>query len=282
MRTLTLVSLMADNARLFYRSLAEYLCESTSADVRVVDDVSWQDREQLLYSGQADIAFLCGLQYVQRTDLQLLAAPVMQAARYGDRPIYFSDVVVRKESRFRSFEDLRGASWAYNEPTSHSGCNLVRYYLASMGEDARFFRRVVGSGAHQESLRLLAEGSIDATAIDSTVLEMELEQRPELAASIRVVHTLGPSPIPPVVARRSVPLELQEIIRRTLLQIHNTNDGRRVLDSGMLRRFALVVDADYDPIREMARQAGAVTFAEEGDDPSVELASASTSGRSCL
>ena len=89
---------------------------------------------------------------------------------YKDLPIYFSDIVVRRDSPFHSFGDLRGAYWAYHEPTSHSGCNLVRYYLANKGANADYFKRVVGSGAHQESLRMLLANEIDGTAIDSTVL----------------------------------------------------------------------------------------------------------------
>src|SRR5262245_52776583 len=67
--------------------------------------------------GDVDVAFLCGLPYVRlaaqpEPRLELLAAPVLRGARYGGRPVYFSDVIVRRESRFRSFADLRGARWA--------------------------------------------------------------------------------------------------------------------------------------------------------------------------
>jgi len=41
-----------------------------------------------------------------------IAAPVLMGERYHDRPLYFSDVIVDRDSRFRSFLDLRGRSSA--------------------------------------------------------------------------------------------------------------------------------------------------------------------------
>ena len=74
----------------------------------------------------ADVAFVCGLAYIElcgpgRLPLAPVAAPVLAGPRGGGRPVYFSDVVVRRDSPFRAFADLRGASWCYNEPLSHSG-----------------------------------------------------------------------------------------------------------------------------------------------------------------
>ena len=70
--------------------------------------------------------------------------------RYGGRPIYFSDVIVHRDSPFRSFLDLRGHSWAYNEPLSHSGYGITRYHLLELGETGGFFSEVVEAGFHEE------------------------------------------------------------------------------------------------------------------------------------
>ena len=58
------------------------------------------------------VAFICGWAYAQRHDrpersVDLLCAPVMAAPRYEDRPIYFTDVVVRHDHPGQSFADLR-------------------------------------------------------------------------------------------------------------------------------------------------------------------------------
>ena len=77
-----------------------------------------------------------------RQPVELCAVPVMRHGRYGNEAVYFSDVVVRRESRFKSFADLRGASWTYNEPRSHSGYNVVRHHLSRLGATQGYFGKV--------------------------------------------------------------------------------------------------------------------------------------------
>ncbi len=174
--------------------------------------------------------------------------------------MYFSDVVVRRRSRFRTFADLRGATWAYNEPHSHSGYNVVRYHLATRGETAGYFGRIIASGAHETSLQLLLAGAIDATAIDTTVLEAELQRHPALQEDLRVVTTLGPSPIPPWVVWQRVPPEVRSAVRELLLHMHQDPHGRTLLMAARVARFVHVDDHDYDPIRQMASEAARVTL----------------------
>jgi phosphonate transport system substrate-binding protein len=192
--------------------------------------------------------------------IELLAAPVMQGARYAGRPIYFSDVVVRRGSSFQSFADLRGASWAYNEPGSQSGYNLTRYHLSRLGERSGYFGRVVEAGAHQASLQMVLLGAVDASAIDSIVLELELKLRPDLAPFLRVVETLGPSPIPPAVVSTRVPPPIRRSLRQALLRMHEDEAGRRILGAGMVARFVEMADDAYDEIRAMAMEAEPVRF----------------------
>jgi phosphonate transport system substrate-binding protein len=179
----------------------------------------------------------------------------MEGRRYMNRPVYFSDVVVRSDSPFQTFADLRGARWAYNEPNSHSGYNVVRYHLATLGELHGYFGEVIESGAHQISLEMILAGQIDASAIDSTVLETELSRSPDLLGEIRVVDALGPSPIPPWVISRDLPGPTKDSVRRLFLEMHEDEEGAEILQGGMIKRFVAVSDRDYDPIREMEHTA---------------------------
>ena len=189
-----------------------------------------------------------------------LAAPVLQGDRYGGRPVYFSDVIVGRDSPFRSFADLRGGSWAYNDADSHSGYNITRYHLVRLRETGGFFGRVVEAGWHQRSIRLVATGEVDASAIDSQVLAVELRDHPELAARLRVIATFGPSTIQPVVAARRLPARLRAAIRAALLAMGDDPAARGPLAHGFIARFAPVDDASYDDIRAMLAAVEAAAF----------------------
>jgi phosphonate transport system substrate-binding protein len=265
MHQLKLASCMAENSESLCRAVAAFIENRIRISTQYVTGIPWQESESLFDNGEIHILWLCGLPYVQKADidpnkLDLLAVPIPSGERYHDRPVYFSDVVVRRDRAFRSFLDLRGSSWAYNEPRSHSGFNVVRAYLAEFGQRDNFFSTVVESGAHSASIDMVLSGEVDATAIDSTVLEWLWAER-DLAGKIRVIETIGPSPIPPWVISRCVPARLRDNIRALLLRMHREPFGKLILGRARLDRFVKAGDSDYDPIRAIARKAVGVSWA---------------------
>jgi phosphonate transport system substrate-binding protein len=215
-----------------------------------------------LADGRADVAFLCGLPYVHLADalsptVVALAAPILAGDRYEGRPIYFSDVIVGATARFASFTDLRGSTWAYNEPDSQSGFGVVRAHLAGLGEAGGFFGRVVEAGFHDTAIRLVAEGVVDAAAIDSQVLAIALRDEPALARRLRVIAEMGPSTIQPVVAATRLPADLRANLREALVGLGAQPGAPEVLAAGLLRGFTPIADRDYDDIRAMERRADA-------------------------
>jgi phosphonate transport system substrate-binding protein len=261
-KALNITTCQAENAEPVCAALAGYLSARLEMEVRFISDIPWQERERRFDAGEIDLVWICGLPYVDKADrgdtIELLAAPVMAGERYGGKPVYFSDLVVRADRPWRSLDDLRGASWAYNEPHSHSGFSLIRAELARRGEGAGYFSRVIESGAHQTALRWVAEGAVDGTAIDSTVLETELRRDPGLRGRIRIIATLGPSPIPPWLVRRALPAPLRSELRRLFLEARDDSAGRAALETGAMRGFAAVRDEDYGPIRATARLAAGI------------------------
>lgn len=212
-----------------------------------------------------DVCFVCSIPYLLfadagRIDMEVVAAPVLRGDRYGGRPIYFSDVIVAAGSPYRSFGDLRGATWAFNEPFSHSGYVTVLNHLATLGEDLSYFDSLTEAGFHDLAVRMVADGRVDAAAIDSQVLDIELRDDPRLARALRRIGTTGPSTIQPVVASRT---RLTDTDRHTITSaLFGAADdpvAQPHLERALVERFVAVRDADYRDIRRMlarARDAG--------------------------
>ena len=260
MKTIRITTIQAPNQDFIVREISSYLARRLVIETEFVIDAPWQERQRLLDIGEVDIAWICGLPYVWRADrgrpeLELLVAPVMQGERYQDRPIYFSDVIVRRESHHRNFGDLRGARWAYNEPHSHSGYNVTLAALAALGARWDFFATAIESGSHEGSIEMVIDGTAEASAIDSTVLELARDIDVRIDNELRVLTSLGPSPIPPFVILKSVKSSLRTAVRKALTEMHNEKDGRLILGEGKIRRLQAVDDEDYNPIRLMAREA---------------------------
>src|SRR4029453_1256049 len=184
-----------------YRFLADQIGHRLGRPVQLVVGSSFDQFEQ----GEADVGVICGLPYVWLADrrppsVEPLAAPVLAGDRYGGRPIYYSDVIVRHDSPIIRLEELEGRSWAYNEPASPPGHTITLYSLVRRGVRPGFLGRVVEAGFRQRAIRLVATGAVDAAAIDSQVLAIERRDHPQLAALLRIIDTFGPSTIQPVVA----------------------------------------------------------------------------------
>ncbi len=248
---LRFATFLAPNMLPVYRFLADRIGQRLERPVKLVVGRSFDQFQR----GEADLGVICGLPYVWLADrrprpVEPLAAPVLAGARYGGRPVYYSDVVVRHDSPITCLEELRGRSWAYNEPASHSGYTVTLYSLVRMGARPGFFDRVIEAGFHQRAIRLVHAGTVDAAAIDSQVLAIELRDHPGLAG-LRVVGSFGPSTIQPVVAARRLPSRLKDEVRELLVTLADDPAARPLLDYGVVERFAPVDDAAYDDIRAM-------------------------------
>lgn len=203
-----------------------------------------------------DVAFLCGLQYVHMKkrpvcSIELLAAPVLEGMRYQHRPIYYSDVIVQRESPYSSFDDLQGGTWAYNERVSHSGYNLVCYSLLKRDKTPHYFGKTLATGSHLQSLQAILDGEADGCAIDSHLLDVLRQERPEITTRVRIIDSLGPSTIPPLVISTGSGESMKQRIQGILLSMHKDPQAAKELRKGCIECFAKVQDEDYDDIRTM-------------------------------
>ena len=205
-------------------------------------------------NAEVDFAFLCGLPYVRlkgenAAAVEVMAAPILHGERYQKRPVYFSDVIVPVQSPAEAFADLRGRSWAYNEPDSHSGYLITLWTLGEMAETPAFFDRWEMTRFHQESIRRVASAQVEGSAVDSHVLDVEMRDHPELAERIRVIGTLGPSTIQPLVATAAIPARLRREVTEIIVSLGTTDGERSGLSAGMVERFVVVDDSAYRDIR---------------------------------
>jgi len=253
---LQITSLQSENGFQFHEKLANYLRRELKIDVFFNRHSDWRFRREQFYLGNIQLATICGLPYVLKEDqganpMELIAAPILENSRYFNEAVYFSEIIVNANSEYFSWEDLRGKVWAYNENLSQSGFNLLLYQLATMKEDRSYFAQFIESGSHLRSLDWIEKGKIAAAAIDSSVLEAELLIRPELKYKIRIIDSLGPSRIPPLVIHKDVPITLKNAVKESLLGMHTNEKGQQVLRAGLFKKFIAIQDDDYDDIRRM-------------------------------
>ena len=251
---------VSENGIGVYDNIANYLAKKLNHQVSFISGFSYSTINAMLDSGAADIGFICGLPYVLKHDqpepvIDALLAPVPKAPQYKNKPIYYSYLIVSKDSEAENFADLRGKTFVYNDEISNSGYNMPRAHLVDMSETRGFFGEIIRSGSHEESIRMVASGLADISAVDSLVYDYDREKYPEFVQQTRILEILGPAGTPPIVASTRLPVEMREKIRDIFTGMNNDPEGRKILDEALLDRLQIVEDSNYDGIRKMYKQA---------------------------
>lgn len=255
-RFTSLVSTIADP---FCSALAAYLSARLAYPVEFIDAVGGS-REELLDTQAVDLAWLCGLLFLYKTDagqqLTPVVAPCMIDEVPSGQPVYYADIIVRAQSHYQTFADLRGATWAYNEEASFSGYQMVRAHLAQLQKKAPYFGHKIRSGAHLQSLELVRNGKADCAAIDSTIMQMGTVHAPASIADIRTIARLGPYPMPPLAFTEPCTPERRQPLIGLLSAMHLEQEGNRLLAAWQIAHFAEVNAETYAPLQIARNLAG--------------------------
>lgn len=258
-----------------YDEMADYISEKMKVPVALVSGTSYEESDMLLKRSIVQVGFICGFPYIRNEDYQLIAVPVMaienrqfeDAPSYRDVPgKYFSYTIVRKDSPITDWEGLRGKSYVYNDQSSNSGYNMPRFKLIQLGEKRweDYFSSVRVSGSHEESIRMVSRGEVDASSVDSLVLDYDRHYGDLDARNVRIIEVLFKegAGAPPVVANRSLSPELQQRLQQVLTRMHEDPEGRALLSKALIKRFAPPDDGNYDDIRAMDDRAQQVGFVD--------------------
>jgi ABC-type phosphate/phosphonate transport system substrate-binding protein len=198
-------------------------------------------------------AMMCGLPYSQRQPRPLLvAAPLPAPARYGGRPVYFTDIVVRADAPARRLEDTFGGVVGYTLEDSMSGCIALRRQLLAHRDGAGappspLYKAAVGNLIHARGvIEALAAGRIDVGPLDSYYHDLLRAGDPAFAARVRVIASTPAAPIPPLIA--TAPLEAAELerLRAGFLRVGAEPALAAQRATLLLAGFAVPRAADYD------------------------------------
>ena len=139
---------------------------------------------------------MCGLPFARGSfAAQLIAAPVPAPAAYQGRAEYWSELVVRRDSPYRTLADTFGHRIAFTVADSQSGYAAPLNFLRTLPGDFPRYREVVAPCITPlGALTAVIDGSADIAPVDSYAFSLFCKYRPELTAQVRTVaRTLGDS-----------------------------------------------------------------------------------------
>jgi ABC-type phosphate/phosphonate transport system substrate-binding protein len=214
---------------------------------------------------------MCGLPFSRATPQPaIVAAPVPSPPEFGGAARYWSEFVVRADSRFHTVEDTFGTRIAFSAADSQSGFVAALTYFMSTGGIAPAARAApadtadiadAAAATHGEPLyrevtaptitplgavTAVIEAAADVAPIDAYALRLIQRYRPELTSQVRIVGRTSPTPIPPLVASGRV----AEALRSAFQEAHRDVALRGLMDPLLLQRFVLPEAASYEVLRD--------------------------------
>jgi ABC-type phosphate/phosphonate transport system substrate-binding protein len=186
--------------------------------------------------------------------LRPLATPCYRAPGCAG-PRYRSIVVVAEDSPAGNLDDLRGGLCAINSRGSHSGMSALRALIAPHSRGGRFFAEVRVSGAHSESLAMVARGEADVAAIDCVVHALLARYRPAALHGTRPLAETADAPAPPFVTEAQAGDDLVGRLRAALSSIFENPALETARADLLLAGIEILAPRAYDRIKAFERYA---------------------------
>lgn len=238
---------------IYYNDLLKYIEENTGLTVKVIQRKTYKEINDLLESGEVDLAFICTYAYVlgkEEFGLQPFLVP-----QINGKTTYRSYILVPEDSTVSTFKELKGKRFAFTDPLSNSGYLYPRFLIKQEGVTVdNFFKKTIFTYSHDHSIEAVFEKIVDGAAVDSLVYDYLIEQKPEYKDKIRIIDTSEEFGIPPIVVSSGVNLDTREILKDLFLNMHNIQEGKAILHHLKIERFKEQDDADYELIRKIGKE----------------------------
>src|SRR2546422_10654972 len=233
--------------------LVDYLSRKTSGPVQMTVPTNYAAVVEALINDQVDIAHLGGFTYVQSSK-RAGVKPLVQRER--DREFH-SLFITQAGSPIRSLADLKKRSFAFGDVNSTSGHLMPEYFMRRNGVDPEVIAKAIYTGGHDATLLAVANGKVDAGALDEAVFQRMTSQGKIDPAKVRVFWTTPPFFDYVWVARKGLDPRKADAVRDAFLALDQADPQRRaILEALSASKYVPARDADYGALREAALEAG--------------------------
>ena len=240
-----------------WRVLLEWVIRRAGVACEVIDHPTPRPLQALWARADVGCVFMCGFPIANaRPAPRILAAPIPAPERYGGRPVYCTDIVVRADSPLRQLADILGRRFAFTTEDSQSGYQAPRRLLAPFARErgGALFAAAVGPlVTPRRVVEAVLGGEADAGPLDSYFHDLLRRHEPALAAQMRVLVSTGMTPLPALVAAPSAPEADARRLADALLAVAAAPELATTRSELLLHGFATVAYSRYESLLDDAR-----------------------------
>lgn len=236
------------------KPMTEFLSKKLGMEVSSFTGTKFITVVEGMGSKQVDVGFLNPLGYVLAHD-QNKSQVVLKVLRKGSDH-YRSQIIVKKEAGYKDLNDLKGKKFAFVDPASTSGYLYPLALFTEKNIDPNtFFSGTKFLTAHDNVAKAVYAGDFDAGACFEDCRDNLIKAgMADAKDKLTVLQYSKDIPNDTVSVRDGLPPELVQKISDALMEFANSDDGKKILKELYdIDGFAVAKDAEFDPIRSVAK-----------------------------
>jgi|WetSurMetagenome_2_1015567.scaffolds.fasta_scaffold177257_1 phosphonate transport system substrate-binding protein len=232
-----------------YQGFVDYIAEKLGRKPVSLYRPTYSETSDLVRYQRCDIAVVCTYPFIRgerEFGMQALVVPQIKG-----ETTYQSFIIVPKSSSAKSLFDLRGSRFAAADIISTTGWLFPAMTIMNAGENPnRFFGNLIITGSHDKSIQAVMDGFVDGAAVHGIVYDQMTADNPSIPNKIRIIGKSPPFGIPPVVAHPGMDPNLRKATISILLDMHNNDRGKKILDGLQIERFVVPQKGLFDDLRQ--------------------------------
>ncbi|MDH3999587.1 MAG: phosphate/phosphite/phosphonate ABC transporter substrate-binding protein [Desulfuromonadales bacterium] len=253
-----------------FSPLTAYISEKLGRPCETIP-VDTQDFEERFAAGEFDFVHTNSLLYIilkENQDLELVATE--QRGQFGARTA--GAIIVRKDSPIKTIADMSGKRMVFGPQLAPTGYLAQYDLMLKAGFDPEreldYYAIPRGSFKHEKLVYAVYFGKYDVAAAPVLDLEVMTRQGKISADDFRILAQSDTIPYCTFGASNKLDPELIASFKSALVEltpqatVQYNGEQVKVLGSAWVDGFESLTDADYDPIREMAKRVNMPPYQE--------------------
>jgi phosphonate transport system substrate-binding protein len=246
------------------RAIADIIERKTGIKIKTYVATDYTALIEAMRGGTVDFAWFASFGYVL-AEQHAGAKVLLKAVRKGN-PYFYSAIIVRSDSKYKTIQDLKGTNIAWVDPASASGYIVPKASLLNDGIDAdKFFKKQIYAGGHDTVVLGVINKSVDAGATFANEADastggwnMLATSKPEYKDQVRAIYVSKPIPNDTFATSEKLMKDKPDVVekvRSVVKELDKSEEGKTALKT--LYRIDSMIDAqssDYDPLRKAAAQ----------------------------
>lgn len=241
-----------------HRALLEYLRTTTGLPLRQIFPDTFDEHIKMVERGEIDISYSNPFVYIKLAEAG--ADAFARIVEPSGKPDFQGQIICRADNpTIDSVGDCKGKRWVAVDPGSAGGYLFPLGLFYDNGLRLTDFSEVdfaPGPGGKQEKVVLAVHaGAYDIGTIRKGTLNI-VAGKVDLS-DIRVLAETRPYPGWVYSARKGLDRDVVNAIAQAMFALNfNLDKQRDILSAAGMRGIIPTVDADYDPVRELAEKLG--------------------------